>query len=116
MSSTENVLFILPIAKVTPNYRDIYPGIPTAPSTGLSVTSLSPSICAPELTAPIGEISYFSRITRKAEKLPVLAGLMGMPGADMEVVQVARHVLERLRLPTKIHVGRSMFGERDGSS
>lgn len=49
---TENVLFVLPLTKVGPNYRDIYPGLPTAPPTGLPATSLSPVIGAPELIVP----------------------------------------------------------------
>lgn len=40
-----------------------------------------------------------------------MAALMGMPGTDMELVQVALHSLKTLALPTKVHVGKSMFGE-----
>ncbi|CAG8020876.1 unnamed protein product [Penicillium salamii] len=113
-TATENVLFILPIGKVGPDYCDQYPGLPAAPSTGLSATSLSPSIGAPELTLPIGEIQYHSRITENMETLPVMAGLMGMPGADTELVQVALYSLEKLGLPTKIQTGKSMFGKHSG--
>ncbi|CAG8264554.1 unnamed protein product [Penicillium salamii] len=111
-TATENILFILPIGKVGPNYRDQYPGLPAVPSTGLTATSLSPSIGAPELTVPIGEIQYHSRITENMETLPVMAGLMGMPGADRELVQVALYSLEKLNLPTRIQTGKSMFGEQ----
>lgn len=40
-----------------------------------------------------------------------MAALMGMPGTDMELVQVALHSLKMLALPTKVPVGKSMFGE-----
>lgn len=46
------------------------------------------------------------------ETLPVMAGLMGMPGADRELVQVALYSLEKLNLPTRIQTGKSMFGEQ----
>ncbi|KAJ5711217.1 amidase signature enzyme [Penicillium malachiteum] len=109
----ENVVFILPIAAVNPQYRDVYPGIPDPPSTGLRAITLSPAVEAPELAVPIGEISYLSKISHRIEKLPVLAGLMGMPGGDLELVQLALNSLEALSLPTKVHTGKLMFQRED---
>lgn len=48
----ETVLIVLPIDVVAPNYRDAYPGVPSAATTGLRTTYLSPIVGAPELAIP----------------------------------------------------------------
>ncbi|OJJ41890.1 hypothetical protein ASPWEDRAFT_292279 [Aspergillus wentii DTO 134E9] len=102
-------IFILPISEVAPNYRDVYPGVPKEPSTGLRTTYLSPALGAPELAIPIGQLPYQSRITRKTESLPVLAALMSPPGSDLDLVRIALEYLEKIPLPTKVHTGKLMF-------
>lgn len=65
----------------------------------------------PELIVPTGEIPYHSIVTDRTEPLPIAVSLVGSPGTDIMLMKLATKVLERDGRPTKLTVGRSIFGD-----
>ncbi|KAM7210766.1 amidase signature domain containing protein [Rhypophila decipiens] len=74
----KEVLIILPIANVGPNYRDEVVASPTKQS-ALDPLFLGPILGAPDLMVPLGNVPYESRISKRTEYLPVVV--------DLEVVE-----------------------------
>lgn len=107
---THTTIVVLPIEETRPNYRDEPPPPPKMPS-GIGMLDLSPTLGAPELVVPIGQISYKSRVSKQVEYLPVGLSLMGAPGTDLELIGKAQACLEKAGRPTRIYVGSSMFAK-----
>lgn len=57
----------------------------------------------------VGEVPYQSRISGNEEVLPVAASLMGAPGTNQKLLQVALKCLQDSGRPTKVDTGVSMF-------
>ncbi|KAL8963649.1 MAG: hypothetical protein Q9193_000118 [Seirophora villosa] len=74
---------VFPIEEMTPNYRDEPPASPTMPKS-ISMLDIAPTLAAPELAIPIGELAYESRVSNRTEFLPVAVSLMGPPGKPTE--------------------------------
>lgn len=47
-----NSIILLPIEKLEPRYRDIFPRIPLVPPSGINQLFLSPTLGAPEIVVP----------------------------------------------------------------
>ena len=75
-------VMVLPIETGQPNYRDSeLPGYSLL--SGYAALNMSPMMRAPEVTAPVGDIPYVSRVTEREEPLPVAVSLIGAPGTDL---------------------------------
>jgi hypothetical protein len=70
---------VLPIENGEPNYRDAVPP-PLGLLSGFSPLYLSPIAGTPEVTAPVGKISYYSRISEKTEPMPISASVASSLG------------------------------------
>ena len=73
------VLVVLPIENGEPNYRDAPPP-PFSLISGFSPLYLSPISGTPEVTAPIGEMTYVSRISNRKEPMPISVSVASSPG------------------------------------
>ena len=71
---------------------------------------LSPILKAPELTIPMGETEYHSRVSGRIEKLPVGISVMASPGLDRELFACVLKCLRDSGRPSCVHGGKSMFG------
>lgn len=125
----QDSIIVMPVDEVHPNFRDEYIKLPVAPVPGLRTTYLSPFIGAPELVIPseslpcrsynghqsdlnvVGQLSYKSRISGRSEFLPVVVSLMGPPGSDLQLVDVALQCLKKNGRPTRVQTGRELFGQ-----
>lgn len=57
----------------------------------------------------VAEIPYHSRVTDREEKLPFTVAIMGNPGTDLSLIDMAHEVLKNLGLPTILKTGSSMY-------
>lgn len=85
---SRNTLLILPITNQQPDYRDEPPAAPTAPDAFDSLW-LAPILGAPEVTVPIGEMEYHSRVSRNKEHLPITVSVLGPPGMIMHLLTLS---------------------------
>ncbi|PVH86157.1 amidase signature enzyme [Cadophora sp. DSE1049] len=108
-SEKQTAIVLLPVDEVHPNYRDQYPSLPVAPVLGLRTTCLSPFLGAPELTIPISSLPFQSRLSNITEVLPVVMSLMGAPGTDFELIEMALRCLQETGRPFKVNTGGRMF-------
>lgn len=77
-----NTIFVLPIKDMSPRYRDELPTKHFNP-VGVPNLFLAPILKAPELTLPIGEVEYESRVSGIVGKLPIAVSLMGSHGKQV---------------------------------
>ena len=108
-ADTHLTVVIIPIENISPRYRDdatsrFWP-------TGVPMLFLSPILGGPELTVPIGQVPFDSKVTHEREYLPVGISLLAMPGQDMELFELAQKCLEEAGRATKVYAGKKMFGE-----
>ena len=104
----KNSILVLPISEGVPNYRDHPPNEPTVQN-GFDPLFVSPILGCPDLVIPIAQIAYKSRISGQEEQLPVCVNLLGMPGRDADLIEVARSVLHASGRPGAVRVGSKMF-------
>lgn len=108
-ANTHLTIVVIPIEEIAPRYRDdatsdFWP-------TGVPMLFLSPVLGGPELTVPIGEVPFDSKVTREREYLPVGISLLAMPGWDMELFELAQKCLGNSGRATEVYAGKRMFGE-----
>ncbi|KAM5457753.1 hypothetical protein McanCB49686_002738 [Microsporum canis] len=103
-----NALIALPITSQEVDYREDPPSPPTAPNAFDNIW-LAPVMGAPEISIPIGELEYRSRISNLDEKLPVVISILGKPGFDMALINTMKNVLESSGRPCEVKTGRRMF-------
>ncbi|KAF2205659.1 amidase signature enzyme [Delitschia confertaspora ATCC 74209] len=103
-----NAIVIIPIEEISPRYRDEMSRKHFNP-VGVPNLFLSPILGAPELTIPIGECPFTSKVTGNIEKLPVAVSLIASPGHDLELFDVARGCLEKAGRPTRVLTGKTLF-------
>ena len=99
---------IIPIEEISPRYRDEMPSSHFNPI-GVPNLFLSPILEAPELTIPIGEYTYKSKISGKDEKLTVGISIIGLPGHDLELFNIAMNCLHKAGRPTQVLAGNTLF-------
>ena len=106
-------LVVLPISHVQPTYRDTPPGPPAAQS-GFDAPYFDPFLAGPDVVIPIGEVAYHSRITDRAEYLPVAVDLVGAPGEDGGLLDAAAKCLRGSGRELKVGTGERILsdGER----
>ncbi|OJD30648.1 glutamyl-trna amidotransferase [Diplodia corticola] len=103
-----NTIIVLPIEDISPRYRDEPPSRKFYP-TGVPMLFLSPITGGPELTIPIGQVPYVSKVTGREELLPMGISLMASPGYDLVLMDLMLKCLEHANRPTRVRTGRHMF-------
>ena len=106
----QNALVVLPVPDVEPNYRDKASPRPLRP-TVRDRDFMSPLLGCPEITIPISEIPYSSRISGREEFLPVSISVIGPPGSDIALLDIMQGFWENSRRPTRVSAGSRAFGE-----
>ncbi|KAF2438444.1 amidase [Karstenula rhodostoma CBS 690.94] len=108
--SSENSISVMvfPIESGQPNYRDA-PIPPNSLLGGFNPLHMSPIMRAPEVTAPVGDIPYYSAVTNREERLPIAASIIGAPGTDLILSQLVAKGMKSAGLPTKVKTGRQVF-------
>jgi len=66
---------------------------------------IAPILKAPELTVPIGQVPFNSRVTGRVENLPVTISLLSSPGRDLELFDIARDCLTKAGRPLNVLAG-----------
>ncbi|TGO08218.1 hypothetical protein BTUL_0220g00080 [Botrytis tulipae] len=105
----DGAIVVLPIDEGKPNNRE-NPSPPFGLLSGYSPLYLSPIAGTPEVTASIGEITYFSQVTQREEPLPVSVSVVSYPGTDLDLIDLVHEVLKAGGKPVNVAVGRSIFG------
>ncbi|KAL2070236.1 hypothetical protein VTL71DRAFT_13262 [Oculimacula yallundae] len=105
-------IMVLPIEVGQPVYRDA-PVTPYGLLSGYDALNMSPIMRAPEVTAPVGEIPYDSIVSQRKKPLPIAASVIGAPGTDLIIAELARKGMEAAGLPTQVRTGRSIYEEKD---
>lgn len=103
----KEALIVLPVATVAPNYRD-EPSPSPVNQSALDQLFLSPILRAPDISIPIGEVSYHSKITNEKEYLPVLVNVVGAPGTDLGLLDAIKKVMEDSRRPVCVSTGKRL--------
>lgn len=104
----QETLIVLPISNVEPNYRDELSPSPEEQS-ALDQLFLSPILGAPDISVPIGEVPFMSKITQREEFLPVLLNVVGAPGKDIGLLHAIQEVLKSSERPMSVLTGKRMF-------
>ena len=110
-SGSPHVFMILPVTDGKPNYR-ISPPLPDDPASALSPMYISSVAGAPEVVAPIGEVSFRSEVNLRVEPLPMAVSVVGAPGQDLTLLEVVKMAMEHGGCSTKLETGRSIYGTR----
>ncbi|KAK0511023.1 hypothetical protein JMJ35_006575 [Cladonia borealis] len=105
----QTALVVLPIKDAEPNYRDIDPG-PAFAQDVWDPLWLSPVLEAPEISVPVGELLYQSRMSERSECLPVAVSFLGPPGADIMLANTLKASFAKAGRPLAVNVGRNMYG------
>ncbi|KAI4944594.1 hypothetical protein J4E91_008597 [Alternaria rosae] len=105
-------IVVLPIEQLEPRYRDVPPEQPVETPKGISVLYLSPTLGAPEIVVPAGQIPFNSRITGQKEYLPMAVSLLGAPETDLELIEMTERFLKHVKRSTRVQTGRTMFGDK----
>ncbi|KAH7302922.1 hypothetical protein B0I35DRAFT_455416 [Stachybotrys elegans] len=79
----------------------------STPNGGTSAIMLIP--CGSSGPKYLGHIPYDSRVTKCEEQLPVVGSIIGAPGSDLLLTNLARDALEKAGRPTTVLTGRNMF-------
>ncbi|KAK4213201.1 amidase signature domain protein [Rhypophila decipiens] len=107
----KEVLIILPIANVGPNYRDEVVASPTKQS-ALDQLFLGPILGAPDVMVPLGDVPYESRISKRTEYLPVVVDLVGAPGSDLRLLEAVERLMREAGREMLVSTGTRMFPGR----
>jgi len=106
-------IVVLPIEELEPRYRDVPPDQPVETPKGISVLYLSPTLGAPEIVVPAGQIPFNSRITGQQEYLPMAVSLLGAPETDLELIEMTEGFLKHAKRSSRVQTGRTMFGDKE---
>ena len=101
---------IMPISNIVVNYRDIPPP-PVARPNGFDPLTLSPILGAPDIVVLIGESEYDSRVRGRKEFLPAAVDVVGLPGSDLDLIDVIQQCLEVSARPTTVGTGPRVFND-----
>lgn len=104
----KNSILVMPISEGVPNYRDHPPNKPTIQS-GFDPLFLSPILGCPDLVVPIAQMRYESRISGRAEQLPICVNLLGVPGRDVDLINVVQAALRASGRSSAVRAGSEMF-------
>jgi len=94
----------------TEDYRDIYT---TAPggifAAGLPGNQMSVLAALPDYTIPIGERTYFSRVTERNETLPITIGMVAAAGCDHMLMDLVAELADAGIISGDVKTGSSMY-------
>ncbi|KAF2831281.1 amidase signature enzyme [Ophiobolus disseminans] len=110
--SKQNTLVFIPIEEIAPRYRDEMPTAHFNP-VGVPNLFLSPILKAPELTVPIGEVAYSSKVSDNEEKLPVAVSVIGPPGQDLFLFDLVMKCPQNSNRPDRVLAGRKLFPDAE---
>lgn len=103
----KHTIVVIPIENMAPRYRDR--ATTSFNPRGVPMLFLSPIIGGPELTIPIGEVSFESMVSKRIEHLPVAVSLLAAPDADLHLIDWASDMLEGSGRPGQVVAGRHLF-------
>lgn len=108
--SCESTLVLYPMGPGIPDYRDTYTSPPSAIfGAGLPGTQMAVMAALPDYTVPIGERTYFSRVTERNETLPVTIGIVAAEGCDGMLMDLVAEIAERGVIQGEVRTGVSMY-------
>jgi Asp-tRNA(Asn)/Glu-tRNA(Gln) amidotransferase A subunit family amidase len=95
----------------TEDYRDIYPTSPPNPifGAGLPGNQMAVMAALPDYTVPIGERTYFSRVTERNETLPVTIGIIAAAGCDHMLMDLIADLADEGIINGEVKTGSSMY-------
>jgi Asp-tRNA(Asn)/Glu-tRNA(Gln) amidotransferase A subunit family amidase len=106
--SGKHSVLVIPISEGKPNYRDRPPEKPTVQN-GFESLFLSPILGCPDLVIPIAQMDYESKVSGRTERLPICVNVLGIPGGDPDLINVARNALQASGRPCAVRTGSEMF-------
>jgi len=104
----KGTVLVLPVEDGKPSSRESSPP-PFGLLSGYHPLYLSPIAGTPEVTSPIGEISYPSEVTQRDEPLPISVSVVSCPGTDLDLIDLVHEVLKKGKKPVDLATGRSIF-------
>jgi hypothetical protein len=94
----------------TEDYRDIYT---TAPggifAAGLPGNQMSVLAALSDYTVPIGERTYFNRVTERNETLPITIGVVAAAGCDHMLMDLVAELADAGIIRGDVKTGPSMY-------
>ncbi|KAH6507784.1 hypothetical protein HBI56_147440 [Parastagonospora nodorum] len=107
----ESTLVLYPMGAGTEDYRDIYPTSPPSPifGAGLPGNQMAVMAALPDYTVPIGERTYYSRVTEHNETLPVTIGIVAAAGCDHMLMDLVADLADAGIIAGEVKTGSSMF-------
>lgn len=107
----ESTLVLYPMGSGTEDYRDIYPSSPPSPifGAGLPGNQMAVMAALPDYTVPIGERTYYSRVTERNETLPVTIGIVAAAGCDHMLMDLVADLAEQGIIAGEVKTGSSMY-------
>lgn len=108
--SCESSLVLYPMGAGVEDYRDTYTSPPTAIfGAGYPGTQMSVMAALPDYTVPIGERTYFSRVTERNETLPVTVGMIAGAGCDAMLMDLVAELGDEGVILGEVKTGKSMY-------
>jgi Asp-tRNA(Asn)/Glu-tRNA(Gln) amidotransferase A subunit family amidase len=109
--SCESTLVLYPMGPGTEDYRDIYPNTPPNPifGAGLPGNQMAVMAALPDYTVPIGERTYYSRVTERNETLPVTIGIIAAAGCDHMLMDLVADLVNEGIIAGEVKTGSSMY-------
>ncbi|KAF2714250.1 amidase signature enzyme [Pleomassaria siparia CBS 279.74] len=106
----ENSLVLYPMGAGTEDYRDTYVSPPSPIfGAGYPGTQMAVMAALPDYTVPIGERTYFSRVTERNETLPVTIGIVGAAGCDGMLMDLVAEMGDKGLLVGEVGAGTSLY-------
>jgi Asp-tRNA(Asn)/Glu-tRNA(Gln) amidotransferase A subunit family amidase len=108
--SCESTLVLYPMGAGTEDYRDIYPAAPNPIfGAGLPGNQMAVMAALPDYTVPIGERTYFSRVSERNETLPVTIGIVAAAGCDHMLMDLVAELADEGIITSEVKTGSSMY-------
>lgn len=108
--SCEEALVLYPMGAGVEDYRDTYTSPPSAIfGAGYPGTQMSVMAALPDYTVPIGERTYFSRVSERNETLPVTIGIIGAAGCDGMLMDLVAALADEGVIVGEVKTGRSIY-------
>jgi Asp-tRNA(Asn)/Glu-tRNA(Gln) amidotransferase A subunit family amidase len=109
--SCESTLVLYPMGAGTEDYRDVYPSSPPSPifGAGLPGNQMAVMAALPDYTVPIGERTYYSRVTERNETLPITIGIVAAAGCDHMLMDLVADLANEGIINGEVKTGRSMY-------
>ncbi|KAG9191833.1 hypothetical protein G6011_10567 [Alternaria panax] len=100
----------------TEDYRDMYTTAPCGIfAAGLPGNQMSVLAALPDYTVPIGERTYFSRVTERNETLPITIGVVAAAGCDHVLMDLVTELADAGIISGEGKTGSSIYwGEHSG--